>query len=244
MGNKKLVITLIIIVAILIVALTGAIIYIVIDKDNITNNNTVVNTSRNNYNSDKEEDDDNETENSLEQQAMEMFNEKFEKYVGNNVSASNINSLLKEIETSNSMFEDYVSINPTGITDSSNLSSSKKYSVELSYGDNGYVEEVTILESNPLEDGDNEASGSGDMAKAVFNAQFTSYLGKITGTQLNSLLGTIQSSNSANPEHQISLTSNNLQDLNGIVATDEYVITLTYDDNNYVKNINIDKNEI
>ena len=142
MGNKKLVITLIIIVAILIVALTGAIIYIVIDKDNITNNNTVVNTSRNNYNSDKE-DDDNETENSLEQQAMEMFNEKFEKYVGNNVSASNINSLLKEIETSNSMFEDYVSINPTGITDSSNLSSSKKYSVELSYGDNGYVEGKT-----------------------------------------------------------------------------------------------------
>lgn len=251
MGNKKLVITLIIIVAILIVALTGAIIYIVMDKDS-NPNNKLVNTPGNINDEKPEEDYEDNVEDelgdiqaSLEEQEKEAFNMQFEQFENEECSAQNVKALLRKVTTSNSISENFVTLNSTGITDVSNVNSSKKYSVELSYGDNGYVEEITIMEvATSDEEIEENVDTSDDMAKAVFNAQFTSYLGKITGAQLNTLLSTIQSSNSANPDHQISLTSNNLQDLNGIVATDEYVITLSYDDNNYVKNINIDKNEI
>lgn len=247
MGNKKLVITLIIVVAVLIVALAGAIVYIVIDKNSDTDSNTKVANNNKESEIENEYTTEDETENiqdSINEQVKDTFNAQFEIYKGEECSPADVKSLLNKVEASNSVSDNYVSLNSMGITDKSNVDNSKKYSVELFYNDNGYVEEITILEKESTDNNEELGDTSNDLAKAIFNDQFTSYLGKITGAQLNSLLSTIQTSNSANPEHQISLTSNNLQDLNGILETDEYVITLTYDDNKYVSNINIDKNNV
>lgn len=98
-------------------------------------------------------------------------------------------------------------------------------------------------ENNAVDNNENPAPEEDpeDMEKLSFNSAFYSYLGNITGEKLYSLLQTIQNSNTSNPERQITLSSNNLQDLNGIVATDIYAITFSYDDNGYIGNINIDK---
>ena len=112
-------------------------------------------------------------------------------------------------------------------------------------------DENTIVENentNEIENPDDAANNNedeenttGDMDKLVFNTAFISYLGNITGEKLYTLLSTIEQSNIKYPEHQITLSSNNLQSLNEIVATDIYTITLSYDDNGYVSNIIIDK---
>ena len=80
-----------------------------------------------------------------------------------------------------------------------------------------------------------------DMDKLVFNTTLTKYLGNITGEKLNSLLRELQTSNEKNPNHIVTLSSNNLPNLDGIGATDIYTITFSYGEDGYVNNINIDK---
>ena len=98
--------------------------------------------------------------------------------------------------------------------------------------DTNEIENPDVLENN----NENEENTTGDMDKLVFNTAFISYLGNITGEKLYTLLSTIEQSNNKYPEHQITLSSNNLQSLNEIVATDIYTITLSYDNNGYKSN--------
>lgn len=108
--------------------------------------------------------------------------------------------------------------------------------------ENGIEGNSDNIINNSIQSPTNETENTvSDMEKLTFNTQFTSYLGRITGTKLNNLLQTIQASNSANAEHQISLTSNNLDNLNGILPTDFYIITLVYDTQGYINCININK---
>lgn len=94
---------------------------------------------------------------------------------------------------------------------------------------------------SPIEGSDDENTTVSDMEKIIFNSQFTSYLGKISVMQLQNLMTAVQTSNSTNTQHQIALTSNNMQDLNGLKDTDYFIITLTYDTEGYINRINIDK---
>lgn len=83
-----------------------------------------------------------------------------------------------------------------------------------------------------------------DMEKMLFNSKFMSYFGDITGTQLAELIQLareVSASSTSTQPHSISFTSNNLQVIDGILATDVYTISFGYDGNGYINTINIDK---
>lgn len=107
--------------------------------------------------------------------------------------------------------------------------------------ENEYANEIENTVNSEIDNNEDEENTTGDMDKLAFNTPFISYLGNISGEKLNTLLITIENSNINNPEHQITLSSNTLQSLDEIVVTETYTITLSYDDNGYISNINIDK---
>lgn len=234
--SKNLIITLIIIIAMLAIALIGAIVYIIVDNDNGEKQIVVNNTNTDNSPADIQDE--------IEKVAMETFNEMFEVYEGTEIASSRIRLLLFDIETNNADEgnEHIVNINQDGITDMDQLVEDKTYTVETFYDDDGYINEIKITETTtePTED-ENLDDTTIDMGKLTFNSKFIIYAGDITGERLNSLLQEAMESNNNYPEHQITLTSNNLQTLEGIVATDIYSILFSYDLEGYVNNINIDK---
>ena len=240
-NSRKIIITLIILVVVLVIALTGAIIYIILQGNNNTNvpttNNNINNIDdTNTYTNDIQDDD---MTDAAEELARETFNSQFTSYEGNNLNSAQIRSLFSVIEASNlSNTEHQVTIDNTGITSEEELTDTGSYTVELIYGDDDYVDEIKITETNTT-----TPENEDDMEKLLFNTKFTSYAGEITGEQFSNLLQVIQQSNNDTPDHQVVLTSNNLQqqDLNSINPTDTYVVTLTYDTEGYVQGINVDR---
>ena len=184
-------------------------------------------------------------DNQAENMAVQQFNAQFSTYEGEDLSATQIRSLFSAINASNESNSDHIiELNEEGITDANDLEIAGRYNVELSsFDDDGYVNEITITDSN-LESNasDDEQQATETMDKLIFNSQFTSYVGEITGEQLNKLLDTIQKSNNENSEHQIGVKSNNLRDFRGITAEKKYTTVLTYDANGYINVINIDEN--
>jgi len=239
--NNSLVVILIIIILILVIALTGAIIYIYMDKDNETSNNLASNNINQSELESSNEVGTGDVIDDIKQMEIDSFNAIYESYEGTERSASQIKALLSQIEINNTTTDNErkIILNNTGVTNSQEVDNEKKYNVELSYDDEGYINEIKITDSAENTTGGNGTTG--DMEKLIFNTTFTPYLGDITGTELNALLQKIQESNGNNPDHVIVLSSNNLQNLNGIVATDTYTITLSYGADGYVSNINIDK---
>lgn len=243
-NSKNLIIILIAIIAILIIALTCAIVYIFMIGNENADNRVVIDsnsTNLNNYNTNQTQNDTvDDVTNSVEELAIQTFNSIFEVYLNKELTASQIRTLFSEIESSNTQNLDHnISLSADGITTSDEIDDTKTYKVELSYDDIGYINEVTITDyTTTIENGN---TTSNDLEKINFNSQIIPYSGRITGAQLYTLLQTAQASNNANPEHQITLTSSNLQSLNQIVQTEYYIITLSYDTEGYVNNINIDK---
>ena len=238
--SRNLIIILIVIIVILIIALVGAMVYIVMNKDNNNNNEIVVN----NTGAANEIDDIEEQVNNM---AIETFNSMFTMYEDLELTGAQVKSLISKIESSNETnIEHIVTLSDEGITDIEQVDTTKKYTVELSYDDDGYVNEISITETsdegeeNP-EEPETPTQGTDDMDKLIFNTAFMSYVGNINGDRLNSLLQAIQDSNTKYPEHQITISSNNLSDLNGIASTNIYTITLSYDEDGYISNINIDQ---
>lgn len=246
-NSKNLIIILIAIIAILIIALTCAIVYIFMLGNENADNRVVIDsnsTNLNNYNTNQTQNNTvDDVNNSAEELAIQTFNSIFEVYLNKELTASQIRTLFSEIESSNTQnLEHNISLSTDGITTADEIDDTKTYKVELSYDDIGYINEVKITDyTTTIGNENNGNTTSNDLEKLNFNTQFTSYLGRITGAQLYTLLQTAQASNNTNPEHQISLTSNNLQSLNQIVQTEYYIITLSYDTEGYVNNINIDK---
>ena len=243
-NSKNLIIILIAIIAILIIALTCAIVYIFMIGNENADNRVVIDsnsTNPNDYNTNQTQNNTvDDVNNSAEELAIQTFNSIFEVYLNKELTASQIRTLFSEIESSNTQNLDHnISLSADGITTSDEIDDTKTYKVELSYDDIGYINEVTITDyTTTIENGH---TTSNDLEKINFNSQIIPYSGRITGAQLYTLLQTAQASNNANPEHQITLTSSNLQSLNQIVQTEYYIITLSYDTEGYVNNINIDK---
>lgn len=177
--------------------------------------------------------------------AISSFNAMFESYGEIELSGAQVKALLSLIETNNSNPEAqrHVILNENGVTTAEQLDNQKRYIAQFSYDEVGYINEAIITEvtATPPVENNGGQNTSGDMEKLIFNTNFTPYLGDITGTQLNNLLLEIQVSNNNYLNHPVTLSSNNLSDLNGIVATDTYTITCSYDENGYISNINIDK---
>ena len=238
-NSKNLIIILIAIIAILIIALTCAIVYIFMIGNENADNRVVIDsnsTNPNDYNTNQTQNNTvDDVNNSAEELAIQTFNSIFEVYLNKELT-----TLFSEIESSNTQNLDHnISLSADGITTSDEIDDTKTYKVELSYDDIGYINEVTITDyTTTIENGN---TTSNDLEKINFNSQIIPYSGRITGAQLYTLLQTAQASNNANPEHQITLTSSNLQSLNQIVQTEYYIITLSYDTEGYVNNINIDK---
>jgi len=249
--SRNLIIILIVIILILIIALVGAMVYIFMNQDNNNNNNEIVVDNSANSGNVVDNDDEGEVDD-VEQMAIQTFNSQFTPYEGTNLTAAQIKSLISMVLTINNTTGYKVVLNEEGIYLVEQVKNEAKYDVELYYDDEGYVNEISIKEAsgegeeNPEEpetpqQPNTPTQGANDMDKAIFNTAFMSYVGNINGDRLNSLLQVIQDSNSKYPEHQVTLSSNNLQTLEGIVATDIYTITLSYDGNGYINNINIDK---
>lgn len=240
--SRNIIIVLIIIVLILIIALAGIIVYMVVEKNNNSNNTIVLEESSNNNL--QEENVTNNIEEDLTDEtddlAKRTFNAIFETYEGVILSGAQVKALISTIETNNAQenVEHIVNLDETGITTVEQVDTDKKYNAELSQSTEGYVNTVKITEYSEQTEGGNAVGG---MEAVLFNTKFTAYLGNVTGEQLIALLQIAQQSNIENPDHQITLSSNNLQDLNSIVGTDIYVITLSYDTAGYTNNINIDK---
>lgn len=249
--SKRIIAVLLIIITILVIALVGAIVYIVMEKDNNSNNQAMVNTSGYDeddmYNEINNEIDEDDMVDKVENMARQTFNAKFTVYEGSEMTALQIKSLLSAIEANNAVEssktnieeQHLVTLDGTGITKKEQIDNTKKYNVELSYDDDEYVNSIKITEYTGTTG--NNGQQPGDMEKVIFNTQFTSYLGDITGSELKVLIQKVTASNIANPEHQVTGSSNNMPNLNEIVETDIYTITLSYDTNGYVNNINIDK---
>lgn len=150
------------------------------------------------------------------------------------------NNNNNEIVVDNSANSGNVVDNDDEDGDVNNITSTEPSDEEVE-GTEENEEPETPEEQEQPQDQQTPSQGNNDMDKAIFNTVFMAYVGNINGDRLNSLLQVIQDSNTKYPEHQITLSSNNLQTLEGIVSTDIYTITLSYDDNGYIKNINIDK---
>lgn len=242
--NRNLIIILIVIILVLIIALVGAMVYIFMNQDNNNNNNQIVVDHTSNAGNTNETDD---IEEQINNMAIETFNSMFTMYEGLDLTGAQIKSLISKVESSNETnTEHIVTLSDEGITDIEQVESDKQYNIELFYDDEGYVNEISITiagddEVEEPEEPETPTQGTDDMDKLIFNTAFMSYVGNINGDRLNSLLQVIQDSNTKYPEHQITISSNNLSDLNGIASTNIYTITLSYDEDGYISNINIDQ---
>lgn len=250
--SRNIIITLIIVVTILVIALAGVIIYFTLFQKNNNNNNNIVVDYGNNLNTNT-----NELENTIgnnivedsENLAIEAFNSTFKMYEGTNLNSLTIKNLFSSINTNNTTRTDehIVAIDNQGITNVSNIDDTKTYDVVLSYDNEGYVNSIKITETttaNPTvtptvgEQGNDNTQN--DFEKLLFNSKFTNYQGEINGVVLGELFNVLLDSNSKNPNHQIGYTSNNLTQVTEFRQQDLYVITLQYDSNGFVNNINID----
>jgi len=245
--NRNLIIILIVIILILIIALAGAMVYIFMNQNNNNNNNQIVVDNPANSGNPGYNDILDDVEDATNNMAIETFNSMFTMYEGLDLTGAQIKSLISKVESSNETnTEHIVTLSDEGITDIEQVESDKQYNIELFYDDDGYVNEISITiagddEVENPEEPETPIQGSQDMDKLIFNTAFMSYVGNINGDRLNSLLQVIQDSNTKYPEHQITISSNNLSDLNGIASTNIYTITLSYDDDGYISNINIDQ---
>lgn len=244
MGNsKRIVIILIVVVAILIIALTGAILYILVNKNTENlNNKTIVNTDK--PAETNTEEDTNKIKESINNMELETFNSIFKSFEEKNLSSSQVKALFSTIESNNTTRTDEhkVKLDTTGITDIEQIATDKTYIAVFSYDDDGFINEIKVTEGdlNNLAN-NNQQEEVDEKAKLEFNTKFTQYLGEITGKQLIELLQVAQETVKNDPTHEITVSSNNLQNLDGIAETDIYIITLSHDTTGYVNGINIDK---
>jgi len=125
------------------------------------------------------------------------------------------------------------------IVDDSELFDAPPPSDEEIEDDEENIDDSEVETNNIPEEGTEQQID--DMAKLIFNSNFVSYRRTINGVEFNELIQKIKDSNEANPNHRVALTSNNLQDLNGIIETNKYKVEFSYDDQGYVNNITVDQ---
>lgn len=89
----------------------------------------------------------NQSQNNSEAQAIQIFNNTFTEYLGENKSGSQVKNLVSAIIASNSKNEDHqVTINKNAANSYkiSSISTKLRYKVEETINDDGYIEDITI----------------------------------------------------------------------------------------------------
>ena len=222
MRNNKMVMVLAIIMGILIIAVMAGIIFVTIDKSKNASGKIIVDASSNSEEAIRAE----------KEEKLKAFNGKFTSYLGEQVSATLVKSLLSEIILSNNQNEErqlVVKILDTeieeGTNDTEKLANIQKtieneytYSVECNYEDEtGYVYEIIIKKST-------SANVSPEIQ--AFNQKFEQYKEQIVnGTFLKVELANIIE----------------LKSLGDIKDDADYKITLSYDEQGYIYRIDADE---
>lgn len=92
----------------------------------------------------------NQSQNSAESQAIQMFNESFTQYLGTNKTGQQAKSLISAVIASNGRNADH-QVELVGITKISGISTRKHYDIIEEYGkgenDNGYITKIEIKET-------------------------------------------------------------------------------------------------
>lgn len=92
---------------------------------------------------------------------------------------------------------------------------------------------VLIMNSiNPMKDSAQKRSEA--MARESFNAQFTSYEGEQSGSQVRAMFSAVNASNAANPDHQVKVVKDDgtteIKNASGYATNKKYTIEIiTYD---------------
>ena len=92
---------------------------------------------------------------------------------------------------------------------------------------------VLVMNSiNPMKDSDQKRSEA--MASESFNAQFTSYEGEQSGSQVRAMFSAVNASNAANPDHQVKVVKDDgtteIKNASGYATNKKYTIEIiTYD---------------
>lgn len=239
MRNNKMVMVLAIIMGILIIAVMAGIIFVTIDKSKNASRKIIVDASSNSEEAIRAE----------KEEKLKAFNGKFTSYLGEQVSATLVKSLLSEIILSNNQNEErqlVVKILDTeieeGTNDTEKLANIQKtieneytYSVECNYEDEtGYVYEIIIKKST-----------SANVLPEIqaFNQKFEQYKEQIVkGTFIKEEIAKIiNTSNSKNEGHKIMMYSGELKSLGDIKDDADYKITLSYDEQGYIYRIDADE---
>ena len=90
-----------------------------------------------------------EVDHEMDAMAVRTFNDKFTTYEGSGRTASQIKTLISKVKSSNATNEvesgddRYITL-AGNATDTTKLSTNKKYTVTIEYGNGGYVSKVTI----------------------------------------------------------------------------------------------------
>lgn len=92
----------------------------------------------------------NQSQNSSEAQAIQMFNESFNQYLGDNKTGQQAKSVISAVIASNGRNADH-QVELTGIDKISGISTKKRYNITEEYGEDddnkGYITEIKIEES-------------------------------------------------------------------------------------------------
>lgn len=92
---------------------------------------------------------------------------------------------------------------------------------------------VLVMNSiNPMKDSAQKRSEA--MASEAFNAQFTSYEGEQSGSQVRAMFSAVNASNAANPDHQVKVVKDDgtteIKNASGYATNKKYTIEIiTYD---------------
>lgn len=92
---------------------------------------------------------------------------------------------------------------------------------------------VLVMNSiNPMKDSAQKRSDA--MASESFNAQFTSYEGEQSGSQVRAMFSAVNASNAANPDHQVKVVKDDgtteIKNASGYATNKKYTIEIiTYD---------------
>lgn len=92
---------------------------------------------------------------------------------------------------------------------------------------------VLVMNSiNPMKDSAQKRSEA--MASESFNAQFTSYEGEQSGSQVRAMFSAVNASNAANPDHQVKVVkydgTTEIKNASGYATNKKYTIEIiTYD---------------
>ena len=84
---------------------------------------------------------------STSNQAVNMFNESFEVYLGQKISGLQAKSLISAVQLSNSKISDH-QVKLIGVTTISKIKKDSKYNAIEKYDSKGYIKEITITEAN------------------------------------------------------------------------------------------------